>query len=159
MARPGGYIQSGEECYRFRHAACTEDGHGGLLSIEAEGEQALFLLPNLVWQSRTGWIQDILHFPWPYDMPWRLPEADRLDRLGFVEVPDLDPLTDCGLWVPGRLLAVVKVQVEFEEVDVPRSLVSAAIRVVGMSEAGDFCQEFDLWLCCAYNGALGAWDW
>ena len=159
MSRPGGYIQSGDECYSFRHAVCFENEPWGNLSIVAEGEQALFLLPDLVWQSRTGWIQDILNLPWPYDQPWRLPEARKLDRLGFVEVPDLEPLTDCGLWVPGRLLEVVKVQVEFEEVDVPQSLVTAAIRVIAMSAAGDFCQEFDLWLCCEYRGELEERDW
>lgn len=157
MSRPGGYVQNGDECYSFRRAVCFENEPWGNLSIKAEGEQALFLLPDLVWQSRTGWIQDVLNFPWPYGRPWRLPEARRLDRLGFVEVPDLDPLTDCALWVPGRLLEIVKVQVEFEEVDVPRSLVTASVRVIGMSEAGDFCQEFDLWLCCKYRGELREW--
>ena len=43
---PGGHIQSGEECYPFRHAVCTEDDPGAVLSIEAEGEQALFQLPT-----------------------------------------------------------------------------------------------------------------
>jgi hypothetical protein len=159
MSRPGGYIQGGDDCYSFRHAVCTEDEYGGGLTIEAEGEQCLFLLPDLVWQSRTGWIQDILNFPWPYDVPWRLPEADRLDRLGFVEVPNLEPLFDCVLWLPGHPLEIVKVQVEFEEVDVSRSLVSAAIQVIAMSEVGDFCQEFELWLCCEYNGLLEERDW
>jgi hypothetical protein len=154
MSRSGGYIQSGDECYSFHRAVCTEDEYGGNLSIEAEGEQCLFLLPDLVWQARSGWIEDMLHYPWPFGVPWRLPEADRLDRLGFVEIPDLDPLTECGLCVPGRLLEIVKVRVEFEEVDVPRSLVMAAIQVIAMSETGDFCQEFDLWLVCEYNGAL-----
>jgi hypothetical protein len=154
MSRAGGYIQSGDEFYSFSHAACIDNGSGGDLSIEAEGEQCLFLLPEIVWQSRSGWIQDILNIPWPYDVPWRAPEAARLDRLGFVEIPDLEPLAECSLWVPGRLLEIVKVQVEFEEVDVRQSLVTAAIQVIAMSEAGDFCQEFDLWLCCAYNGEL-----
>jgi len=159
MSRPGGYVQSGDECYSFRHAICQEEDSCGYLSFEAEGDHCLFFLPDLVWQSRTGWIQDILNLPWPYDVPWPIPEANRLDRLGFVEVPDLEPLTDSVLWVPGRLLEIVKVQVEFEEVDVARSLVSAAIRLIAMSESGDFCQEFDLWLCCEYGGELEERDW
>lgn len=152
MTRSGGYILSGEECYHLDRAVCTEDESGGVLSLAAEGERALFLLPDLVWQSRTGWIEDLIHLPWPYDVPWREPEITRLDRLGFVELPDLEVPPGCGLWVPGRLLEIVKVQVEFEEVDVPRSLVTATVRILGMSEAGDHCQEFDLWLCCAYTG-------
>jgi hypothetical protein len=131
----------------------------GNLTIEAEGDNCLFRLPDAVWQSRTGWVQDVIGLPWPYDVPWREPEAERLDRLGFVPVPDAEPLAGCTLWVPGQLLEVVRVQVEFEDADPQRSLVSASIRVVAMTEAGDDCREFDLWLCCRYDGPLEDREW
>jgi hypothetical protein len=86
--------------------------------------------------------------------PERLPEADVLDRLGFVEIREVDPSTESGLWVPHRCLEIVKTRVVFEGVDLRRSLLFAAINVTAMSEEGDFCKDFDLWLSCEYRGAL-----
>ncbi len=154
MARPGGYIQFEDECYSFTEAICLADMHGWLLNIEASGEHCFFSLWNQVWQARSGFIQEILGFPWPYFKPWREPELDRLDRLGFVEVPDFEPFEECSLWVPYRCLELVKVQVTFEDVDVTRRLVFADIKAIAMSEEGDYCEEFELWLICEYDGEL-----
>lgn len=159
MARPGGYILSDEECYSFSHAECFESDFGGDLSFEATGEHCLLLLPEIMWQSRTGWVQDILNIPFPYEVPWSLPEQGRLDRLGFVEVPDLDPLTACTLWVPGRFLEMAKIQITLAEVDVPRSLVFANMRIIALTEAGDMHYEFELWLACHYRGELQEHEW
>jgi hypothetical protein len=158
MSQPGGYIRYGDEWYSFSYAICLEDEYGSTLSIEAEGEQCLFLLPNLIWQARSGLIEDLSFTRWPYDMDWPVPEIERLDRHGFVEIPDQEPLDECVLWVPCRLMELAKVLVVFGEVDVERMQVEVMIRVIGMSEAGDLCQEFDLWLWCEYvahveNGA------